>query len=164
MPVRSASSTPSGRFRRLRSHPGFGSRRRGRRSNAAPGGYFEGRHSRQRPTTPRATKPSAKYIIPEWGAPWLFARPQVPARKQSLGPGIAWSTDKNIRTGRDSNPRYRYRHTGFRDRLLQPLGHLSSERHKIRRPRRLALGARRETPHPATYRLAWKKRCSKAAD
>ena len=30
------------------------------------------------------------------------------------------------RTGWDSNPRYRYRYTGFRDRLLQPLGHLSN--------------------------------------
>ena len=29
------------------------------------------------------------------------------------------------RTGWDSNPRYRCRYTGFRDRLLQPLGHLS---------------------------------------
>src|SRR6266536_5282505 len=29
------------------------------------------------------------------------------------------------RTGRDSNPRYPYGHTGFRDRRLQPLGHLS---------------------------------------
>jgi hypothetical protein len=29
------------------------------------------------------------------------------------------------RTGRDSNPRNRCRFTGFRDRLLQPLGHLS---------------------------------------
>ena len=30
------------------------------------------------------------------------------------------------RTGWDSNPRYRCRYTGFRDRLLQPLGHLSN--------------------------------------
>ena len=30
-----------------------------------------------------------------------------------------------LRTGRDSNPRYPYGHTGFRDRRLQPLGHLS---------------------------------------
>jgi hypothetical protein len=32
------------------------------------------------------------------------------------------------RTGWDSNPRYRCRYTGFRDRLLQPLGHLSCTR------------------------------------
>src|SRR5678816_667212 len=30
------------------------------------------------------------------------------------------------RTGRDSNPRYRCRYAGFRDRFLQPLGHLSN--------------------------------------
>src|ERR1700733_12068258 len=29
------------------------------------------------------------------------------------------------RRGRDSNPRYRYRHTAFREQHLQPLGHLS---------------------------------------
>ena len=29
------------------------------------------------------------------------------------------------RTGWDSNPRYRFRHAGFRDRFLQPLGHPS---------------------------------------
>ncbi len=33
--------------------------------------------------------------------------------------GLKW------RTGRDSNPRYRCRYIGFRDRRLQPLGHLS---------------------------------------
>jgi CheY-like chemotaxis protein len=31
------------------------------------------------------------------------------------------------RTGWDSNPRYPCGYTGFRDRLLQPLGHLSWE-------------------------------------
>ena len=30
-----------------------------------------------------------------------------------------------VRTGWDSNPRYRFRHAGFRDRFLQPLGHPS---------------------------------------
>ena len=30
------------------------------------------------------------------------------------------------RRGRDSNPRYTFAHTGFRNQLLQPLGHLSS--------------------------------------
>src|SRR5712692_5048188 len=30
------------------------------------------------------------------------------------------------RTGRDSNPRYPYGHTGFRDRPFQPLTHLST--------------------------------------
>ena len=30
------------------------------------------------------------------------------------------------RTGWDSNPRYPYGHTGFRDRLFQPLGHRPS--------------------------------------
>ena len=34
-------------------------------------------------------------------------------------------SSRRKRTGRDSNPRYRCRYTGFRDRLLQPLGHLS---------------------------------------
>jgi site-specific DNA recombinase len=34
----------------------------------------------------------------------------------------------NWRTGWDSNPRYRCRYTGFRDRRLQPLGHLSIAR------------------------------------
>jgi hypothetical protein len=33
--------------------------------------------------------------------------------------------DVEERTGWDSNPRYPYGYTGFRDRLLQPLGHLS---------------------------------------
>ena len=32
------------------------------------------------------------------------------------------------RTGWDSNPRYRCRYAGFRDRFLQPLGHLSQGR------------------------------------
>jgi hypothetical protein len=32
---------------------------------------------------------------------------------------------RSQRTGWDSNPRYGYPYTGFRDRLLQPLGHLS---------------------------------------
>ena len=31
------------------------------------------------------------------------------------------------RRGRDSNPGYRKRYTGFRDRRLQPLGHLSTK-------------------------------------
>jgi hypothetical protein len=35
---------------------------------------------------------------------------------------IGW---RKKRTGWDSNPRYPYGYTGFRDRLLQPLGHLS---------------------------------------
>jgi hypothetical protein len=35
---------------------------------------------------------------------------------------ICW---RQKRTGWDSNPRYPYGYTGFRDRLLQPLGHLS---------------------------------------
>ncbi len=33
-----------------------------------------------------------------------------------------------VRRGRDSNPGYRKRYTGFRDRRLQPLGHLSKLR------------------------------------
>ncbi len=41
--------------------------------------------------------------------------------------GLKW------RTGWDSNPRYRYRYTGFRDRRLQPLGHLSVSRDASRR-------------------------------
>src|SRR5690348_18363705 len=42
----------------------------------------------------------------------------------------AWGSKRRVteRTGRDSNPRYPYGHTGFRDRRLQPLGHLSNER------------------------------------
>ena len=32
---------------------------------------------------------------------------------------------EELRTGRDSNPRYPYGHTGFRDRPFQPLTHLS---------------------------------------
>ena len=35
------------------------------------------------------------------------------------------------RRGRDSNPRYRFRHDGFQDRYLQPLGHLSVSNHII---------------------------------
>ena len=35
---------------------------------------------------------------------------------------------KGTQTGRDSNSRYRCRYDGFRDRCLQPLGHLSIRR------------------------------------
>src|SRR5207253_11378481 len=39
------------------------------------------------------------------------------------------------RTGRDSNSRYRvHRYAGFRDRCLQPLGHLSNRPQVIRAP------------------------------
>ena len=31
----------------------------------------------------------------------------------------------NLRKGRDSNSRYRFRYAAFRERCLQPLGHLS---------------------------------------
>ena len=48
---------------------------------------------------------------------------------------MAQSFDEE-RTGWDSNPRYRYRYTGFRDRLLQPLGHLSSRTAKGKRAKR----------------------------
>ena len=36
-------------------------------------------------------------------------------------------SERRTRTGRDSNPRNPYGFTGFRDRLLQPLGHLSND-------------------------------------
>lgn len=39
------------------------------------------------------------------------------------------------RTGWDSNPRYGCPYTGFRDRLLQPLGHLSRVELKRIQPR-----------------------------
>src|SRR5579859_5728857 len=43
-----------------------------------------------------------------------------------VAPPISFSGEEYLkRTGRDSNPRYPYGHAGFRDRSLQPLGHLS---------------------------------------
>src|SRR6185369_3692649 len=37
---------------------------------------------------------------------------------------LPWSL-RSLRKGRDSNSRYRYRYAAFRERCLQPLGHLS---------------------------------------
>jgi hypothetical protein len=38
---------------------------------------------------------------------------------------LEWDIQDFWRRGRDSNPRYRCRHTAFREQHLQPLGHLS---------------------------------------
>jgi hypothetical protein len=43
------------------------------------------------------------------------------------------------RTGWDSNPRYRFRHAGFRDRFLQPLGHLSNTANTLAKPQKLGV-------------------------
>ena len=41
-------------------------------------------------------------------------------------PALSASSDSEFwRKGRDSNSRYRYRYAAFRERCLQPLGHLS---------------------------------------
>ena len=52
-----------------------------------------------------------------------FSVASLPAASRPHHARCAW------RRRRDSNPRYRFRHNGFQDRRLQPLGH-SSVRHK----------------------------------
>jgi hypothetical protein len=57
-------------------------------------------------------------------------------RKEAANPA------SSERRGRDSNPRYGCPHTGFRNRLLQPLGHLSKRSPPGRRARPANKGQR----------------------
>ena len=59
-------------------------------------------------------------LRPGEGYPSLFNKERA---KKLQWDDLGWE-----RRGWDSNPRYRKRYTGFRDRLLQPLGHLSLKR------------------------------------
>jgi site-specific DNA recombinase len=72
------------------------------------------------------------------------AKPAMPGVPSSV---LKW------RTGRDSNPRYRFRYTRFPSVRLQPLGHLSIwKRGTIAANRVTASGRVRRSPHPNRLR------------
>ena len=70
----------------------------------------------QRPT---ATDPMGHYFYN--GTPTEIRTGRHPDVRSDARPTMQITS----RTGWDSNPRYRFRHAGFRDRFLQPLGHPS---------------------------------------
>ena len=70
----------------------------------------------QRPT---ATDPMGHYFYS--GTPTATRTGRHPDVRSDARPTMQITS----RTGWDSNPRYRFRHAGFRDRFLQPLGHPS---------------------------------------
>ena len=76
--------------------------------------------------SPSAFKPLASAVVLEKGDNWaplalVDGKLLIRGQKQMK----ACRSRGEWRRGWDSNPRYRFRHGGFQDRCLQPLGHLS---------------------------------------
>ena len=91
----------------------------------------QGQHRRSRdqrvdrPT--RRDPPIADELIAKFVSSQPHPTNKKPARAtpSNESPPGSYAASPEQRTGRDSNSRYRCRYAGFRDRCLQPLGHLS---------------------------------------